>query len=101
MLQFIWKSRSQKSKEEQNPSWSSSIVFIVMMSWEAMSSAGVGFTVFYKVSTACIPLLTGFMDILVSFSSRTWYLPMLPEVPIPALTTNVLLFLTGDQTGLT
>ncbi len=32
-------------------------------------------------STSCFLLLTSFMEMLISFSSRTWHLPTLPKVP--------------------
>ncbi len=33
------------------------------------------------LSTSCFLLLTSFMEMLISFSSRTWHLPTLPKVP--------------------
>ncbi len=32
-------------------------------------------------STSCFLVLTSFMEMLISFSSRTWHLPTLPKVP--------------------
>ncbi len=46
-------------------------------------------------------LLTSFMEMLISFSSRTWHLPTLPKVPKAGLMTMVLLCLIGQQTRLT
>ncbi len=60
--------------------------------WGAMSSAGVGPLCFLKTkvtapftkkswSTSCFLLLTSFLKMLISFSSRIWHLPTLPKVP--------------------
>ncbi len=49
----------------------------------------------------CFLLLTSFMEMLISFSSRTWHLPTLPEVPKAGSMTMVLLCLIGQQTRLT
>ncbi len=52
-------------------------------------------------STLCFHLLTSFMEMLISFSSRTWHLPTLPK-PLPsALLTIKLLCLIGQPTCLT
>ncbi len=52
-------------------------------------------------STSCFLLLTSFMEMLISFSSRTWHLPTLPKVPKAVSMTMVLLCLIGQQTRLT
>ncbi len=52
-------------------------------------------------STSCFLLLTSFMEMLSSFSSRTWHLPTLPKVPKAGSMTMVLLCLIGQQTRLT
>ncbi len=49
----------------------------------------------------CFLLLTSFMEMLISFSSRTWHLPTLPKVPKAGSMTMVLLGLIGQQTRLT
>ncbi len=49
----------------------------------------------------CFLLLTSFMEMLISFSSRTWLLPTLPEIPKAGSMTMVLLCLIGQQTPLT
>ncbi len=49
----------------------------------------------------CFLLLTSFMEMLISFSSRTWHLPTLPKVPKAGSMTMVLLCLIGQQTRLT
>ncbi len=46
-------------------------------------------------------MLTSFMEMLISFSSRTWHLPTLPKVPKAGSMTMVLLCLIGQQTRLT
>ncbi len=46
----------------------------------------------------CFLLLTSFMEMLISFSSRTWHLPTLPKVPKAGSMTMVLLCLIGQQT---
>ncbi len=53
------------------------------------------------LSTSCFLLLTSFMEMLISFSSRTWHLPTLPKVPKSGSMTMVLVCLTGQQTRLT
>ncbi len=83
-----------------------------MMIWAAMSSAGVGPLCFLKstVNAAIyqeilvhfmLPSVTSFMEMLISFSSRTWHLPTLPKVPKAGSMTMVLLCLIGQQTRLT
>ncbi len=49
----------------------------------------------------CFLLLTSFMEMMISFSSRTWHLPTLPKVPKAGSMTMVLLCLIGQQTCLT
>ncbi len=84
----VWR----KSGEAQNPCClKSSVKFPQsVMIWAAMSSAGVGPLCFLKstVNEAIYQeilehflLLTSFMEMLISFSSRTWHLPTLPKVP--------------------
>ncbi len=48
-------------------------------------------------STSCFLLLTSFMEMLISFSSRTWHLPTLPKVPKSGSMTMVLLLCLIDQ----
>ncbi len=50
------------------------------------------------LSTSCFLLLTSFLKMLISFSSRIWYLPTLPKAPKVGLMTMVLVCLTGQQT---
>ncbi len=45
-------------------------------------------------------MLTSFMEMLISFSSRTWHLPTLPKVPKAGSITMVLQCLIGQQTRL-
>ncbi len=52
-------------------------------------------------STSCFLLLKSFMEMLISFSSRTWHLSTLPKVPEAGSMTMVLLWLIGQQTRLT
>ncbi len=106
----VWR----KSGEAQNPCClKSSVKFPQsVMIWAAMSSAGVGPLCFLKstvntaiyqeiLSTSCFLLLTSFMEMLISFSSRTWHLPTLPKVPKAGSMTMVSLCLIGQQTRLT
>ncbi len=63
-----------------------------VMIWGAMSSAGLVHCVFWKPtslhpftkkfwSTSCFLLLSSFLKMLISFSSRIWHLPTLPKAP--------------------
>ncbi len=63
-----------------------------VMIWGEMSSAGVGPLCFCKPTslhtftkkswcTLCFLLLTSFLKMLISFSSRIWHLPTLPKAP--------------------
>ncbi len=63
-----------------------------VMIWGAMSSAGVGPLCFLKTNItapvykeimehSCFLLLTSFLKMLISFFSRTWHLPTLPNAP--------------------
>ncbi len=56
-----------------------------VMIWGAMSSAGVGPLCFLKAkkfwSTSCFLLLTSFLKMLISFSSRFWHLPTKLKAP--------------------
>ncbi len=63
-----------------------------VMMWAAMSSAGAGPLCFLKPtslhpftntfwSTSCFLLLTSFLKMMISFSSRIWHLPTLPKAP--------------------
>ncbi len=101
-----------KSGEKQNPCWKSSVKFPQsVMIWTAMSSAGVGPLCFLKstVNAAIYQeilehfmlLLTSFMEMLISFSSRTWHLPTLTKEPKAGSMTMVLVCLIGQQTRLT
>ncbi len=83
-----------------------------VMIWAAMSSAGVGPLCFLKstVNAAIyqeilehfmLPSADSFMEMLISFSSRTWHLPTLPKVPKAGSMTMVLLCFIGQQTRLT
>ncbi len=103
-----------KSGEAQNPCClKSSVKFPQsVMIWGAMSSAGVGPLCFLKstvnaaiyqdiLENFMLPLLTSFMEMLISFSSRTWHLPTLPKVLKAGSMTIVLLYLIGQQTRLT
>ncbi len=49
-------------------------------------------------STSCFLLLTSFLNILISFSSRIWHLPTLPKAPKVGSMTMVLVCLIGQQT---
>ncbi len=87
----VWR----KGGEAHSPScMKSSVKFPQsVMIWCAMSSAGVGpLCFFWKPtslhpftkkfwSTSCFLLLTSFLKMLISFSSRTWHLPTLPKAP--------------------
>ncbi len=103
----VWR----KSGEAQNPCClKSSVKFPQsVMIWAAMSSAGVGPLCFLKstVNAAIyqeilehfmLPSADNFMEMLISFSSRTWHLPTLPKVPKAGSMTMVLLCLIGQQT---
>ncbi len=48
-------------------------------------------------STSCFLLLTSFLKMLISFSSRIWHLPTLPKAPKVGSMTMVLVCLTGQQ----
>ncbi len=48
-----------------------------------------------------LPSADKLMEMLISFSSRTWHLPTLPKVPKAGSMTMVLLCLIGQQTRLT
>ncbi len=105
----VWR----KSGEAQNPCCLKTSVKFPQsgMIWAAMSSAGVGPLCFLKstVNAAIYQeilehfmlLLTSFMEMLISFSSRTCHLPTLPKVPKAGSVTMVLLCLIGQQTRLT
>ncbi len=105
----VWR----KSGEAQNPCClKSSVKFPQsVMIWAAMSSAGVGPLCFLKstvnaaiyqeILEQCFLLLTSFMEMLISFSSRNWHLPTLPKVPKAGSMTMVLRCLIGQQTRLT
>ncbi len=84
----------EKGGEAHSPSClKSSVKFPQsVMIWGAMSSAGVGPLYFLKTnitapftkkfwSTSCFRLLTSFLKMLISFSSRIWLLPTLPKAP--------------------
>ncbi len=86
----VWR----KGGEDHSPSClKSSVKFPQsVMIWGAMSSAGVVHCVFLKPtslhpftkkfwSTSCFLLLTSFLKMLISFSSRIWHLTTLPKAP--------------------
>ncbi len=87
----VWR----KGGEAHRPSYlMSSVKFPQsVVIWGAMSSAGVGPFCFMKTnvtapvyqkrfwSTSCFLLLTSFLKMLISFSSRIWHLPTLPKAP--------------------
>ena len=101
-----------KNGEAQNPSClKSSVKFPqTVMIQGAMSSSAVGPLCFSPKSmqpstrkfqsTSCFLLLTSFMKMPISFSSRTWHLSTLPKVPIPSLMTIGIPCLIGQQTDL-
>ncbi len=105
----VWKKRG----ETQNPCClkSSGKFPQSVMIWAAMSSAGVGPLCFLKstVNAAIYQdilenfffLKTSFMEMLISFSSRTWHLHTLPNVTKAGSMTMLLLCLIGQQTRLT
>ncbi len=86
----VWR----KGGEAHSPScFKSSVKFPqFVMIWGAMSSAGVCPLHFFKtnvtapvyqilLNTSCFLLLTSFLKMLISFSSRIWHLPTLPKAP--------------------
>ncbi len=86
----VWRKRG----EAHSPSClKSSVKFPQsVMIWGAMSCAGVGPLCFWKPtslhrftkkfwSTSCFLLLTSFLKMLISFSSRIWHLSTLPKAP--------------------
>ncbi len=106
----VWRKRG----EAQNPCCFKSRVKFPqsVMIWAAMSSAGVGPLCFLKFTvntdifrtfenTSCFLLLTSFMEMQISFSSRTWHLHTLPKVPKAGSVTMLLLCLIDQQTRLT
>ncbi len=87
----VWR----KGGEAHSPScMKSSVKFPQsVMIWGAMSSAGVGPLCFLKTNVTapvyqeilehtCFLLLTSFLKMLISFSSRIWHLPTLPKVGV-------------------
>ncbi len=85
----VWR----KGGEAHSPScMKSSVKFPQSVMISTMSSAGVGPLCFLKTttslhpftkkfwSTSCFLLLTSFLKMLISFSSRIWHLPTLPKV---------------------
>ncbi len=88
--------------------WSPVLSFHSLMIWGAMSSAGFGPLCFFLKtnitakrycklkkcwSTSCFLLLTSFLKMLISFSSRIWHLPTLPKAPKVGWMTMVLVCL--------
>ncbi len=83
----VWR----KGGEAHSPSClKSSVKFPqFVMIWGAKSSAGVGPLCFLKTNIAAPVyqeilehlLLTSFLKMLISFSSRIWHLPTLPKAP--------------------
>ncbi len=106
----VWR----KSGEAQNPCClKSSVKFLQsVMIWVAMSSAAVGPLCFLK-STVNAAIYQDILELFIlpsadklygdadSFSSRTWCLPTLPNVPKAGSMTMVLLCLIGQLTRLT
>lgn len=68
--------------------------------WKRLSPQWFFFFFFLK-TTSCFPLLTSFMEMCISFSNRTWYLPMGPKLLVIDLLTIVLLCLIGQPARLT
>ncbi len=98
VLYIIWKKQGprvwRKGGEAHSPSClKSSVKFLQsVMIWGAISSAGISPLCFLKTnvtapvtktfwSTSCFLLLTSFLKMLISFSSRIWHLPTLPKAP--------------------
>ncbi len=86
----VWR----KGGEAQSPSCLKSSVKLPqsVMIWAAMSSAGVGPLCFLKPNVTApvyqemlqdfmLPSADSFLKMLISFSSRIWRLPTLPEAP--------------------
>lgn len=106
-LHFIWESESQSLEGKRRGAESrrrlkSSMKFLqsVMVSG-SMSSAGVNwFAVFYHVqsqqSSSYTHLLTSFVEMRISISSRTLHLPAVPK-PRPYGSVTVLLLCLNDQ----
>ena len=118
ILHFIWKSRSQILEEE----WRGTESKLLEVQWEVSTvSDNLGChvicwcwsTVLYQVQSQCRCLpgdfralhasvySTSFMDMLISFSSRTWHLPKVPKRLVTGFLPMVLLCLIGQPTGLT
>ncbi len=74
------------------------VVLVHCVFWSPQSTQ---WTVRKLLSTSCFLLLTSFMEMLISFSSRTWHLPTLPKVPKAGSMTMVLLCSIDQQTRLT
>ncbi len=78
-----------------------------VMMWASMS-AGVGPLCFLSTVNAAnyqeilrhfmLPSAESFMEMLISFSSKTWHLPTQPKIPKAGSMTMVLLCLIGQQT---
>ncbi len=95
----VWR----KSGEAQNPRCLKSSMklscHVICWCWSTVFSEVHSQWKSYR--TSCFLLLTSFMEMLISFSSRTWHLPTLPRVPKAGSMTVVLLCLIGQQTCLT
>ncbi len=98
ILHFIWKSRSQSLEEE----WRGTESMLLEVQCEVSTVSDLGcrvicwcwstHCVFWSpestqpsprkcLSISCFLLLTSFLEMLISFSSRTWHLSTLPKVP--------------------
>ncbi len=118
ILHFIWKSRSQSLEDEWRGT--ESTLFEVECEVSTVSDdlgchviCCCWSTVFSEVHSQRRHLpgnfralhtsfcWQSFMEMLISFSSRTWHLPTLPKVPKAGSMTIVLLCLIGQQTRLT
>lgn len=103
----------RKSGKAQNPRRLKAVVKLSqsMMSWDAMSSAGIGPLCFLKFTVSIaiyqdilehsmLPLLTSCMEMLFLFSKKTWHLLTQPKVLKVDSVTMVFLFLIGQQAPL-
>ncbi len=117
ILHFIWKSRSQSLEEEWRGAESMLLevqcevstvsddlgCHVICWCWSTVFSESTVNAAIYQeiLEHFMLLLLTSFMEMLISFSSRTWHLPTLPKVPKAGSMTMVLLCLIGQQTRLT
>ncbi len=104
----VWR----KSGEAQNScAWRSSVKFstvsdylgchVICWCWSTVFlKSTVNAAIYQEIFRAhfmLLLLLTSFMEMLISFSSRTWHLPTLPKVPKAGSMTMVLLCLIGSK----